>query len=189
MIHQRSKMDLVSMILKFFVCAIFILPSLFSCSKKPTASAPFTLYVDNKTEYNYEIFVNGKYKENVEEYTKQNIGSFAQDQSAHLQAKTDGYTDFDAFVTNIGNDTYTWTLTVSSFILYVDNITNEDVQIFVAYTYAGLCPQGEKMCMGDFPQTETTFLEAYGPPSPGHYWHNVIRTIGKDEYTWTLLID
>jgi len=47
MIHQRSKVDLVSMMLKILVCAIFILPSLFSCSKEPTASVPFTLYVDN----------------------------------------------------------------------------------------------------------------------------------------------
>jgi len=98
MIHQRSKVDLVSMMLKLFVCAIFILPSLFSCSKESTAPDPFALYVDNKTEYNYAIFVNGEQEEDVEEYTKKYIGHFAQGQSAHLQAKTDGHTDFDAFV-------------------------------------------------------------------------------------------
>jgi hypothetical protein len=175
--------------LKLFVCAIFILPSLFSCSKEPTAPSPFTLYADNKTKYNYAIFVNEEHEEDVEKYAKKYIGYFAQDQSVHLQAKTDGYTDFDVFVANIENDSYTWTLIVSSFTLYVENLTNEDVQIYVAYTYAGICPQSEKLCMGDFPQTETTLMEAYGPFSPGHYWCNIIRTIGKDEYTWTLRID
>ena len=186
MIHQRSKVDLGSMMLKIFVCAILILPSLFSCSKEPTAPGPFTLYVDNKTKYNYEIFVNGKYKEDVEEYTKQNIGRFEQDGHTYLQAKTDGYTDFDTFVVNIENDSYTWTLVVSSFTLYVENNTNENVHIYVAYTFGGLCPKGEKLTMGDFPQTETTFLEAYGHY---HYWYTVVRTIGKDEYTWSLIIN
>lgn len=183
--RKKCKISTIKILL-YIVISLFLFVS---CSKDVTEPKPFQLYVDNKTDYNYKIFVNGEYKETVDSLTKKSIGSFDGAVSNHLQAKTGGFTDFDASIDEVNGSTYTWTLELSSFTLCIDNKTNEDVAIYVAYTYAGICDQGEKHCMGEFPQAETSLLEAYGPYPPGHYWRKIMRTIGKDKVEWSLNIN